>query len=166
MSRRHRPPRRLARPPSASGRQPTPKRQGELAELCFAHRAARLGLVVSKPYGDCAPYDFVVDGAGNLRRVQVKSVSVPDRSAYRVSAGHGGSSKLGYTRNEVDVLAVYVIPADAWYLIPIEELAARRTIRLAPDVPHSRRRFEPYRERWRILGARAHGPSQDSTSDT
>lgn len=132
---------------------PTPKRQGELAELGFAQRAASLGLVVSKPYGDCAPYDFVVEGAGVLRRVQVKSVSVRDRSAYRVSAGHGGSSKLSYTPEEVDVLAVYVLPVDAWYLIPVQALAARRTIRLAPDVSHSRRRFEPYREFWQCLGA-------------
>ena len=44
-------------------------------------RAAREGLQVSKPYGDSASYDFIVESGSLCSRIQVKSV---------VSAGEGG----------------------------------------------------------------------------
>jgi len=35
-----------------------PKLRGEWAELHFILRAIALGLILSKPYGDSAPYDL------------------------------------------------------------------------------------------------------------
>jgi len=49
------------------------------------------------------------------------------------------------------LLAAYVIPADAWYLIPIRQVAQVKSIWLSPHRP-SRRKFEPYREAWQLLG--------------
>ncbi len=127
------------------------KRQGELVELLFLYRAAALGLLVSKPYGDSAKYDFLVDAAGHLTRVQVKSVSTAHRGAYRVSSGSGLRSKIPYTAADIDLLAAYIIPEDAWYLIPISAFAPVTGLRLRPG---SRRRFEPFRDAWRLLWAR------------
>ncbi len=52
-----------------------PKLRGEWAEIRFLARASELGLRVSKPYGDCLPYDFIVEHGGRMFRVQVKSTS-------------------------------------------------------------------------------------------
>ena len=126
------------------------KRQGELAELGFLHRAAGLGLIVSKPYGESARYDFMVDNGRDRWRVQVKSVSACHRNAYRISSGRGHSSKRAYTARDIDFLAAYVFPHDAWYIIPVRALRRVKTFCLAPHFP-SRRRFEPFREAWGLL---------------
>ena len=66
------------------------KQKGEWAEVCFLWRASTLGFIVSKPFGDNARYDFVVDAGAGLLRVQVKSVSVAHRADYRIPASSGG----------------------------------------------------------------------------
>jgi PD-(D/E)XK endonuclease len=124
------------------------KRQGELAELVFAHRAASRGWRVSKPLGESCAYDFVVDVDGALRRVQVKSVAAERAGTYRVASGSGRSSKRPYTKKDIDVMAAYVIPEDAWYLIPVE-FCGVKSIHLCPH-RESRRKFEKFREAWEI----------------
>ena len=130
-----------------------PKKQGELAELAFLHKAGWLGFVLSKPYGDSARYDFIVDAGGRLSRVQVKSASVCRDNAYKICSGRGHSSKRGYTARDIDFLAAYVFPCDAWYIIPVRALRRVMTLQVAPHFP-SRRRFEPFREAWRLLTTR------------
>ncbi|MGI9101425.1 MAG: group I intron-associated PD-(D/E)XK endonuclease [Terriglobales bacterium] len=126
------------------------KRQGELAELVFAERAVRRGLQVSKPYGETAAYDFLVDCEGRISRVQVRSVGVAKNGVYRVSTGNGHSSKRAYTAREIDVLAAYVIPEDVWYLIPVRAFSPAKSVHLCPGRA-SRRKFEVWRERWDVL---------------
>ncbi len=126
------------------------KRQGELAELVFAARAAAHGLRVLKPYGESCAYDFAIESGGRMKRVQVKSVGVAERGAYRISAGKGHSSKRAYTKKELDVLAAYVIPEDTWYLIPVEAFTPVKSIHLCPG-RKSRRKFERWREGWEVL---------------
>ncbi len=123
------------------------KRQGELAEVAFIHKAVELGFTVSKPYGESSAYDFLVEKAGRVARVQVKSVAVLRNGTYRISSGNGHSSKHAYTGAEIDVLAAYVIPEQAWYLIPVSAFSPAKSIHLCPQRP-SRRRFERYREAW------------------
>ena len=74
----------------------SPKLQGEWAETRFLSEALRRGLQVAKPYGDSARYDFIVDSSGHLSRVQVKSVSRPERNCFRLTMGWGGGSKSRY----------------------------------------------------------------------
>lgn len=127
------------------------KRQGERAELVFAERAMRQGWTVSKPYGESAAYDFIVDAGGVLRRVQVRSVGVERAGTYRVSGGKGGSGKTGYTAEDIDVLAAYVAPCNTWYLIPVEAFAPAKSIHLCPQ-RRSTRKHEKYREAWEVIG--------------
>jgi hypothetical protein len=51
---------------------PNAKARGEWAELRFMARAAELGLRVTKPWGDNAPYDFAVESDGHFLRIQIK----------------------------------------------------------------------------------------------
>jgi hypothetical protein len=94
------------------------KRRGEWAELLFMTRALEHGLRVIKPWGDSSRYDFVVETAGRFLRVQVKSTSWRRRKHY--ACGIEGGGKNPYTSAEIDFVAIYVIPADSWYIVPIE----------------------------------------------
>jgi len=147
---------------------------GEQAECAFVAVAMRRGLIVSKPYGDSAPYDFIVqrrqtsdlrrqhktraDRRGRrgkqrpqarLWRVQVKSTSTFNRwYNYQISSSHCGGP---YRPDEIDFLAAWVPPLDVWYIIPIQEIKAASTASLFPHVPHSRGKYERYREAWEQL---------------
>jgi PD-(D/E)XK endonuclease len=65
------PPRRTDAPEknSARSRENTTKRRGELSELAFTFKAARMGFGVAKPYGDSERYDFILDAGQGLWRV-------------------------------------------------------------------------------------------------
>ena len=130
-------------------RSPSTKLQGELAEVCFLWRATQLGFTISRPYGD-ARYDFVVDSGRTLHRVQVKSVSKPLRGVYRISTSSGRTAKKGYTSDEIDFLAGYVIPEDAWYIVPIALVPGYVCIHVCPH-RRSRRKYERFREAWHLL---------------
>ena len=138
---------------------PCPKKRGEWAELVFMARAAAHGLTVSKPYGESARYDFVVEGR-RLQRVQVKSTTNKYKygNSYIVALRTDNLARRKrydvpsrrYTRKQIDFIAAYVVPADVWYILPIrliEKLASN--IWLTPGkIPH---RHERYREAWHLL---------------
>lgn len=130
------------------------KAQGEEVEVRFLLKALTLGLAVSKPYGDNIPYDFLVDNGRCIFRVQVKSVTRFDLGSYRLSTARGGRLKSPYSAHEIDFLAAYIIPEDAWYLLPVRAFTPRKSLRLCArnGRPGSRpRRLERYREAWRLL---------------
>ena len=130
----------------------TRKRLGELAELAFMCKAASLGFGVAKPYGDSDRFDFIVSWDGRLCRVQVKSTRTAYRGAYEIGA-HGcwGGSDI-YTKDEIDLIAAYVVPEDTWYLIPIEATRGRKRLCLHPNVPRRAcYKYEKYREAWWLL---------------
>jgi hypothetical protein len=141
-------PRRSPKPRHA----PSRKRQGELAELAFMHKAASLGFGVSKPYGDSDRFDFIVSWHGHLSRVQVKSTRVAHRQCYEISA-HGcwGAHDI-YTKDEIYFIIAYVVPEDTCYVIPIEATRGRKRLCLHPNVPHREcYRYEQYREAWWLM---------------
>ena len=116
------------------------KLQGELAELRFMTSAAEHGLRVIKPWGDSSRYDFVVEQTGRFLRVQVKSTSIQPRKGYFVCPLCRGRQKP-YTSAQIDFLAVYIVPADTWYVIPIKVLSRAKTgISLCPhnSLPNTR----------------------------
>ena len=122
-----------------------PGDKGDWAEMMFMARATSLGLIVSRPYG-ATVFDFVVcPRKGPLSRVQVKSVwSMRDRM-YRVRTC--GSHGRRYQRGEVDFIVAYVVPEEAWYVIPLAEISYRMAY-LSPHIPGSRSRWEKFREAW------------------
>ena len=135
---------------------PPPKARGELAEARFLARAMDLGLIVSKPFGDCARYDFVVDAGGRLRRVQVKSALTPaHHGGYQFGASPAqlkDQRARPYRRDEIDFLVACIVPQDAWFIIPIRAIATRNHFLLPADSrPHP---FSRYREAWHLLDCR------------
>jgi hypothetical protein len=129
-----------------------PKKRGEWAELQFMARSSQQGLIVSKPWGESAKYDFIVDSCGIVRRVQVKSTyCVKNKSrAYTCNIVCGFNRQGRYNPGEIDFFALLVIPEDAWYIIPFEELRrARSAVFLNPRDP--RNLYAPYLEAWHLL---------------
>ena len=136
-----------------SSRRALAKLKGEWAELQFMTRALALGLRVARVYGDSARYDFLVDAGGTLSRVQIKSVWRSHNSTYRLGAQRGAPlGKVPYRAHELDFVIGYVVPEDAWYVVPARVLARRRNFWVYPQRPDSRGRFEQYRDAWHLLG--------------
>ena len=129
-----------------------PKRRGELAELRFLLRAAEAGFTVSKPYGDSARFDFIV-GDRFPARVQVRSTRIFNNSkAYVCRLTHGNPAQH-YRRTDFDFFAIYVVPCDAWYIVPVRAFKPRQLYAsLYPHNHNSSGRMERFREAWHLLG--------------
>lgn len=124
------------------------KRRGEWAELCFMARAAEHGLCVSKPWGETAHYDFVVETEGKLLRVQVKSTFSNRKGKYRCGV-HG--SRGAYAADAFDFIAAYLVPENLWYIIPAEKIEGKEAIMISPKLETAK--YRDYREAWNLLGA-------------
>jgi hypothetical protein len=89
-------------------------------------RAAENGLPVSKPFGESGSFDCVVGRPGKFVAVQVKCTlaEMQNGKGYVCSVK---SNNKRYRAGAFDFLAAYVIPEDAWYIVPaklIRELAS------------------------------------------
>jgi PD-(D/E)XK endonuclease len=92
------------------------KQRGEWVEMVFMARASREGLQVSKPYGDSAAYDFIVESGALCSRVQVKSTRSHYQKGFR--ANLRASMSRRYKPDSFDFAAIHVIPLDVWFIIP------------------------------------------------
>ena len=104
------------------------KQIGMEAELRFMVRAVKEGFTVSQPFGDDAPYDFLIEKSGTIYRIQVKSVSKLDTSSgngstkpiakFRIYRGDKSKRKL-YHRDSIDYYALYCFEIDTFWVVPI-----------------------------------------------
>ena len=122
------------------GRQETLGRQRGTGEDCVRADDAFLGQT-RHPF---------VDAAGKLTRVQVKA-------AFR-RGKQGGyslrtyrSSMECYTAKEIDALAGYVAPEEAWYVFPVRVVGRVRSLKLFPGSKKKRSKFERWREAWWVV---------------
>ena len=135
----------------------TYKQRGEWVELQFMAQAAKHRFYISVPWGGMRPYDVGIEHRQNFLRVQVKSTTRRTGGGYYCQCIPNHATKHHYKLQELDLFAAYVIPADAWYLIPAALLLAGRTITgvtLYPVVPPKKKksyRYESYREAWNLL---------------
>ena len=134
------------------------KHRGELAELAFMRKAASRGYAVSKPWGDCERYDFVVRFGKVFWRVQVKSVRAKyaRRPHYRLCTIN--SHSLPYTSEHIDFLAGYIFPEDTWYIFPAAIVEHRTALCITPNSRRSQ--YDKFREAWKLM----EHPAADQTS--
>lgn len=123
----------------------TAKEFGEAAEAAFLAKASALGFGVAKPWGDSARYDFILDSGRRFWRVQVKATAAC-RNSSRYAVRFSGS-RNSYTCDEIDFLVVYIVPEDAWYVLPVEQCAGQSELRFNPRHPRTDI-TERYREAW------------------
>lgn len=103
---------------------------------------------VSKPLGESLRYDVLVEAGGRIVRVQVKS-TIYRRRGNEYSLNVMGPGRKRYKEGSVDFFAVYLIPADAWYIIPYEALGKKLTLHFVPG--GGRQKYARYREAWHLL---------------
>jgi hypothetical protein len=125
------------------------KTRGEWTELVFMQRAIEHGLRFGKPWGEPKGYDFAVERGGKFVSVQVKSTMCE-----KPEGGYScclKDSKGKYRGNPFEFLAAYVIPDDAWFIIPGRKVRGVTAISLYPD--SQRAKYTPYKEAWHLLRA-------------
>ena len=134
----------------------TPKELGELAEAEFLRRALGMGMAIAKPWGESRAYDFIVDDEGRLCRVQVKAAfREGPKGGYSLRAYR--SSKQCYTKKEIDALAGYAAPENAWYLFPVRVIKKVKSLKLFPRSKGRRSKFEKWREAWGVVRGKVRG---------
>ncbi len=124
------------------------KERGEWAELCFMARATGEGLRVLKPHGDSRAYDVAVECGGPIWRVQVKS-TIYKRRNEEYSLNVMGPGRKAYPKGSVDYFAIYLIPVNAWYIVP--QAAMGKTCTIHFTVQSKRQKYARYREAWDLL---------------
>jgi len=136
---------------------PSFKQRGEWVELKFMTAAAGRCFAVSKPWGDTRPYDVGIEFGENFLRVQVKSTTMRSGAGYLCQFKPNHLNKHDYSLKQIDLFAAYVIPEDAWYLIPASLLLGKRRRSIAmlcPLRPPKKKacyRYESYRDNWQLL---------------
>jgi len=129
------------------------KRRGSQYEAAFVTQALKRGLDILEPYGDYMPYDLMVqNGDGRILRVQVKGTGnqIKNKPGYKVIAATGNATKTPINPDEVDVLAAYVEPEDAWYVIPVKKLKGNISVYLNPNTKQNGR-YEVWKEAWNVF---------------
>ena len=107
----------------------------ERAKLAFVRKAESLGFLVRKPEAQNPPYDFLLDAGDLSWRVEVQPIERVD-DLDQFDLGHLNSERGRGRRtrcqdgndqhsqaNQIDFLAAYLVPEDAWYIIPISRKA-------------------------------------------
>jgi hypothetical protein len=133
------------------------KRFGTLYEQVFIVEALRRDLQPHMPVGDYLAHDVVVyTNEGVCSRVQIKgtacaSSGMKRQARYQISNKSGAAKRqMRFDCSRVDVVAVYVAPFEAWYLIPCEEVVSK-TVRLYPHIEDSNGQYEKYRDNWEVF---------------
>ncbi|MGC2773967.1 MAG: group I intron-associated PD-(D/E)XK endonuclease [Candidatus Sulfotelmatobacter sp.] len=135
----------------------TYKERGEWVELQFMAQAARRRFAVCTPWGETRAYDVGIEHGPNFLRVQVKSSSYRRGDGYCCQLLPNHAKRQDYTLEQIDLFGAYVIPVDAWYLIPASlVLGVRRItcVMLSPvGLPTKKKSYsyERYKEAWRLL---------------
>ena len=63
-------------------------------------------------------------------------------------------ARNGSTAEQIDVLAVCIVPEETWYVIPVKEFAPREYLSFFPRNAGRKGQFERFREAWHLMGAR------------
>ena|SRR5579863_3845850 len=135
-------------------------RRGDLGEVAFVHKAMSLGYVVAKPYGQMHRYDFMVEGGNKLWRVQVKTSTCMRDHLYQLCVQRITHRRVvAYKKSELDFVVAYLMSEQTWFILPVSEVAGRRTILLPPREFPRKNSFAKYREAWHLLG-KPHSPAE------
>jgi hypothetical protein len=125
---------------------------GDLGEVAFLHKATALDFMVAQPYGTAYPFDFIVQGGRYLWRVQVKTAAHMRDGLYSVNiCRHLGRRNRAYRASEIDFVAVYIIPEDTWYILPVREVENCLAFMFRPKGYCRRDPYARYREAWHLL---------------
>lgn len=100
----------------------TTKEKGDITELICILELKKLGICVSIPYGENAPYDVIADINGKLYKIQCKSSAYEDGSiSFSCKTVHY-NTKTRKTESYAGKIDFYMTHYDSkCYMIPIED---------------------------------------------
>ena len=91
------------------------------------------------------PWDYIVTCPAGDLKVQVKSTSVKNGTAYTCNTNTGCTMK-SHISYDVDVVAIYIAPLKEWWMIP-REVVTGMNIKLFPDNT-SKSKYKKYQNNW------------------
>ncbi len=140
---------RFPRPARACPRLSSLNARGEWAEAAFLTKAVGMGFTACRPFCDRHRFDFLlISLTGKVSRVQVRSSWKKQRNrAYDLTLITHGRR---YHANEVDFIIGYIVPTDAWYVIPVRGLRCTHAS-VFPHVEGTQSQWERYREAWDLM---------------
>ena len=118
---------------------------GRMGRTAFHGSRRRAWPARDQTLGRQQPVRLRGGAGGRFLRVQVKSTSCKRNNHYVCAID--GRGKNPYTAADIDFFAIYVIPLDIWYIIPIE--ASSSASDLSPH--NSLSQHAVYREAWHLL---------------
>lgn len=125
------------------------KQQGVSSELIFRYECVSKGIVPSTPdIDDGCGFDVITSHNGNLLKIQIKSTTTESGDGYRAMVSRGSKSKQKYTKEQCDIMAIYIVPLDIWYIIPIEDVGGVN-LRVYPKKLNHR--YSKYINAWHLL---------------
>jgi len=93
--------------------------------------------------------------SSSLWRVQVKCSTQLLNGLYRVNAHRRINGRaVPYLPSEIDFFAVYIIPEDTWYIIPLLATRSRTSLLFRRQRDPRPGLYDPYREAWPLLHPR------------
>jgi hypothetical protein len=111
-------------------------RIGDISEALAIAEFMRLGYLVSRPFSNGLPYDFIADDGAQLYRVQVKTGAVK-RGALHASLGsskyhRGRRERVGYV-GRVELVCIVNQATGRCYVVKPEAAAGSVVLRLEPS---------------------------------
>lgn len=96
---------------------------GDLVEAKFLSLCIEHGITISKPFGDNARYDYIIDINGTLLRIQCKHGRIKGENLIANTCSHSPYSNIPRRSyiGEADYFAVYSENLNKFYLIKIDE---------------------------------------------
>ena len=116
------------------------KRVGIVSELVAMERFAAAGFLMCVPFGDCAPYDLILDNRrGQIYKVQVKTGRLRKGVVLFSCVSNHGHRKMPATQyiGMIDAFGVYCPDNDEFYVVPIDSpdvTATHASLRIAEPI--------------------------------
>lgn len=111
-----------------------PKSKGLISETVIAAELLKLGVVVSKPLGDNASYDLIVDVRGKLNRIQCKTGKLRDgkitSQIVRVRRNTKKYRKVFYTKRQIDYFMIYCPETNQVYMLDVVDVGRKEQVTL------------------------------------
>ncbi len=113
-----------------------PKMIGEMSESLVLAHLLKLGFSVSVPFGNSQKYDLVLDRAGKLDRVQVKTGRIKNGCVvFQTAARNTINGKRTSYYGAADLLMIYCPDNGLVYVVPITADMNASTMALRLDRP-------------------------------
>ena len=116
------------------------KDKGNIGEAIILAEFTKRQIHVAIPFGDNARYDLIAEFNGKLNKIQVKYCGqITENNSFTCpcasSTNHTTNKHLTTYDNDVDYMAFYITSIDKLLLVPIEQLAGKKTITFRLEAP-------------------------------